>query len=329
MSAERPDEHGGTHSHDPDPTVGVAHLHEVIDGVYSWIQPDGSWWINNAGAISGTGGTIIIDTCATAARTEAFLSAVRIQTDDAPIHVAANTHEHGDHTYGNCLLPTETVLIGHTNMRSQLAVDTIIDGCPPVWDPVPDWGPVTRRVPTITFDSHLTVFTGDRRVDLHHPGYAAHTTGDLVAWLPDERVLFTGDLIFHGLTPLVMSGSLDGALRSLGWISSFVPDHLVPGHGPLVVAAQLGDVLGEHERYYRFVLAAAAEGIREEIGPLEVARQVDLGEFGAWLDSERLVLNLHRAYADAEHRPFDVMAAMLDAMTWNGGPLTTHVCCVS
>ena len=55
------------------------------------------------------------------------------------------------------------------------------------------------------------------------PAIAAHTTGDLVAWLPDERVLFSGDLVFHGLTPLVFMGSVDGALRSLDWLAAFEP----------------------------------------------------------------------------------------------------------
>ncbi|MBA3283348.1 MAG: MBL fold metallo-hydrolase [Acidimicrobiia bacterium] len=317
------------HRHEPDPTVGAAALHEVVDGVFAWVQPDGSWWINNAGAISGTDGTIVIDTCATANRTRRFLDAVRAATDDAPIRVAANTHEHGDHTYGNCLLPAETSLIGHENMRANLLVDPVIDACPPVWDPVPDWGAVTRRVPNIVTRSDLAVFTGTRRVDLLHPGHAAHTTGDLIAWLPEERVLFSGDLIFHGLTPLVMAGSVDGALRSLDWLAAFEPDHLVPGHGPLVASTDLAAVLADHERYYRFILDVTVEGRRDGLGPLEAAQRTSLGEFAGWADAERLVLNLHRAYADADDQAFDVTSAFFDALTWNGGALTTHVCCLS
>lgn len=315
------------HEHDPDPTVTAGALHEVVDGVFAWVQPDGSWWLNNAGAITGADGTVIVDTCATAERTRRFLDAVAAATDGASIRVAANTHEHGDHTYGNSLLPAETALVGHEHMRERLLVDRVIDGCPPIWSPVPDWGDVARRVPNIVTRGDLTVFTGDRRIDLRHPGYPAHTTGDLVAWLPEERVLFTGDLVFHGLTPLVMAGSVDGALRSLDWLAAFEPDHLVPGHGPLVTAATLADVLGAHERYYRFVLDTAHAVRRDHVSPLEAARAAELGEFADWADGERLLLNLHRACADAAGRPFDITAAFEDAMTWNGGPLTTHVCC--
>jgi cyclase len=316
------------HDHPVDPTVGAGHLVEVADGVHAWIQPDGTWWLNNAGAITGGDGTLIVDTCATEDRTRRFLDAVDAATGGAPVRFAVNTHEHGDHTYGNSLLPEAVALIGHEVMRDHLLVDPIIDGCPPAWDPVPDWGRITRRVPTIVCRTDLTVHSGSRRIDLVHPGYAAHTGGDLVAWLPDERVLFTGDLLFAGLTPLVFAGSVDGALASLDWIAGFGPDVAVPGHGPLVTGGDLAGVLADHERYYRFVLDLAADGRRDGLGPLELARETDLGDFGAWSDAERLVLNLHRVYADAEGRPMDMMAAMVDAMAWNGGPLTTHVCCL-
>ena len=317
------------HEHTPDPTIAAGHLVQVAGGVFAWIQPDGTWWLNNAGAVTGGDGTVIIDTCATAARTRRFLDAVAEATGDAPIRFAANTHEHGDHTYGNSLLPPETALIGHEVMRSNLLADRFIDGCPPHWSPVPDWGEVSRRVPTIVTRSDLTVHSGDRRVDLIHPGHAAHTSGDLVAWLPEERVLFTGDLLFVGLTPLVFAGSVDGALRVLEWIDRFGPEVVVPGHGSVTTGRDLPAVLADHERYYRLVLDLAAEGLREGLTPLEVARSADLGRFADWPDAERLVLNLHRAYADAGRRPLDVVAAITDATAWNGGPLTTHVCCLA
>ena len=136
---------------DADASPAAAALDEIADGVFAWVQPDGTWWINNAGAVTAVGGdgthhggTVIVDTCATHERTRRFLDAVERQRA-APIAMAVNTHQHGDHTYGNSLLPRETVIIGHTAMRAGLLADTIIDGCPPVWTPVPDWGPVTRR----------------------------------------------------------------------------------------------------------------------------------------------------------------------------------------
>ncbi len=306
----------------PENSPDAAALREIVPGVYAWAQPDGSWWINNAGAVTGDDGTIVIDTCATEERTRRFLAAI---APHGHVRMAVNTHQHGDHTFGNSLLPEAAVLIAHEATRTAQLTDPIIDGCPPFWSPVPDWGAVTRRVADLVLRTDLTVFTGRRRVDLVHPGHSAHTVGDVVAWLPDERVLYTGDLLFHGLTPLVFMGSVEGALRSLDWLAAFGPDHVVPGHGPVFTGDDLPRVLGEHERYYRLIASAARDGRRDGLGPLDAARRTDLGEFGGWADAERLVLNLHRAYADADHVELDLAAAFADAMTWHGGPLPTFV----
>ena len=302
-----------------------AELKPVAAGVWAWIQGDGTWWVNNAGLIAGDEGDIIVDTCATDRRTAAFLRAIERARGQLDVRFAVNTHLHGDHTYGNSLLPDATSIVGHRAMRAGLAEDPIIDGCPPVWSPVPDWGAVSKRLPTITYASQLTLHSGDRAVELHHPGYPAHTPGDTVAWLPDERVLFTGDLLFHGLTPLVFMGSVDGALDVLDWISEFGAEYIVPGHGPMITAGQLPNVLAQHERYYRFVLHVARQAQSSGHSPLEAAREADLGEFAAWADAERLVLNLHRAYADAQGSDIDIMAAFEDALTYHGGPLPTQV----
>lgn len=309
-------------------TLAAPTLHEIAAGVWAWIQPDGSWWVNNAGAITAAGRTLVVDTCATEERTRRFLDTLAHATQDAPVAMAVNTHAHGDHTYGNCLLPTATTLIGHVHMRQDLLDDPVIDGCPPAWDLLPAWGAVTRRVPDLTITGSSVVHLGDRRIELHHPGHVAHTRGDLVAWVPDERVLFTGDLLFHQLTPLAFQGSIDGARRSLEWIAAFEPAHVVPGHGPLTTETSLGDVLDQHDRYYRLILDAARRGLRAGRSALEAARDCDLGEFARWADAERLVLNLHRAYAEATGTELDLVQAFTDAIEWNGGLLATRVCCI-
>lgn len=314
-----------------DASPAAAQLHEVAGGVYAWIQPDGTWYINNAGAITGDSGTIVVDTCATEERTRRFLDALASATGDAPVRMAVNTHHHGDHTYGNSLLPGSAVLFGHPHMREQLLGDFVIDtgrGVP-FWEPVPEWGAVTKRVPDATVERDVTLHAGTRRVEVRHPGFTAHTTGDLVAWLPEERVLFTGDLVFHQATPMIAMGNARGALDSVEWLASFGAETIVPGHGPLVGPDDVDAVLAAHERYYRFVLALAVDGQRAGLDPLTVARQADLGEFASWGDPERIVLNLHRAYADASGTDYDLLGAFADAMAWHGGPLPIRVCCSS
>ncbi|AEV83609.1 beta-lactamase [Actinoplanes sp. SE50] len=302
----------------------MGELIEVRPGIHAWLQADGSWWLNNAGAVSTADGQLVVDTCATETRARRFLETLRAATGQAP-KLAVNTHQHGDHTYGNCLLPAATVLIGQENMREGLRVDPIIDGCPPFWSPVPDWGDVTRRLPDLTVTGAMTVHLGDRRIELRHPGGPAHTTGDLIAWVPDARVLFTGDLVFAGLTPLVFMGSVTGALAAVDWLAGLAPEVIVPGHGPILEGADIARVLDEHRRYYHLVLDAGAAGIADGRPPLDAARAVDLGEFAGWADAERLVLNLHRYYADHHGTDLDLIAAFSDAVAYHGGPLPTRV----
>ena len=293
----------------------------LTDGVLAWIQPDGSWWLNNAGVVLGDGGPMLVDTCATERRTRRFLAAVADVSDGAPVRVAVNTHLHGDHTYGNSLLPEPAVIMAHEATRDGLLADTLLTATPPIWSPSPRWGALTLRAPTVVLRDRLTVYVGDRPVELHHPGYAAHTPGDVVAWLPDSGVLFTGDLIFHEVTPLVFMGSVDGAARSLEWLAAFGATTVVPGHGELIGGAGFAGVLDAHARYYRFVLRTASAGLADGLSPLDAARRADLGEFAAWPDAERLVLNLHRAYAERAGAPMDLLAAFNDAVAFNGGPL--------
>jgi cyclase len=304
-----------------DRVTAAPSLTEVADGVYAWIQPDGTWWINNAGAVRGGDGLVLVDTCATRARTQAFLAALDNATARAPIRLALNTHLHGDHTYGNALLPADTTIIGHERTREGLLADVILAATPPVWSPTPVWGVDTIRAPNVVLRDELTVFTGTRAVQLRHPGFTAHTPGDVVAFVPDTGTLFTGDLVFHDVTPLVFMGSVDGALRSLDWLAGFGATTVVPGHGALVPGDRFADVLAAHERYYRFVLATAKAGMAADRTPLDVARTTELGEFAAWPDQERLVLNLHRVYADAAGTQLDLTAALTDAIAVNGGPL--------
>lgn len=298
-------------------------LREVATGVYAWIQPDGSWFINNAGAVHDGDDVMLIDTCATAARTRRFLGAVADATGAAPICFAVNTHWHGDHTFGNALLPASTVLVGHERTRSGILADTMLTTeLPPIWSPTPDWGVSRTRAPTITLHDDLTLFAGNHRIDLHNPGHEAHTDGDVAAWLPGPRVLFTGDLLFHRVTPLVLQGSIAGAVRASGWLRQFPAVRIIPGHGPLIQEAEIDEVLDAQIRYYQLVRQTASAGLAAGRTPLQAAYDCDLGEFTGWPDHQRIVLNLHRAYADATGTPMDLMSAFSDATTFNGGPLS-------
>jgi cyclase len=302
------------------PELGPPELIEVGDGVFAYIQPDGSWYINNTGFVVGSSSIISIDACSTERRTRAYLDRIA-SVSAAPVSMLVNTHHHGDHTYGNSLF-SGAVIIGHENCRAAL----IATGPPRnvgIWEPV-DWGEVTLAPPTLTFTEGVRLWSDDRPLDVSYAGQAAHTTNDCLVWLPEQQVLFCGDLLFNGGTPFLLMGSVRGAIEVLTRVLAAVPARtIVPGHGAPCDHRLIGVTVG----YLEFVLGTAAKGIEAGLSPLELARQADLGEYAGWLDSERIVGNLHRAYADlgAAGLDVDVIAALRDMVDYNGGkPLSCY-----
>lgn len=308
-----------------EPQLGPSKFLEVAEGVYAFIQQDGTWWINNAGLVVGDESTLLVDTCTTERRTRELLTEVAAVSGGKPLRYAVNTHHHGDHTYGNSLLPAETCLIGHHVMREGLLADTTLETFPPYWTPKPDFGDLRLRAPNLTIGATGSVHLGGRHVSLEHPGYIAHTGGDLVAWVPDVRVLFVGDLLFPGHTPMILAGAPTGAIRVLDWIASFGAETIVPGHGEVIQRDRIDEVLADHLRYYEFVVAEAEKGMRAALTPLEVARNADLGEFADLLDPERFVLNVHSAYAELSGGKASRDSAFRDAMAWLGSPVHSRV----
>jgi cyclase len=313
---------------------------QVGPGIYAYIQPDGTWWINNTGFLTGPQGVISIDACATERRTRAYQRAIATVTS-APVRTVINTHHHGDHTFGNCLFPGAAI-IGQERARAE----AIAFGPPRdlnIWDG-PDWGELTLDPPFITFTDRLTVHAGDLAAEVRYAGQPAHTTNDSVVWIPAASVLFCGDLIFNGGTPFLLMGSVTGAIEVLEQvILPLGAQTIVPGHGPVFHDA--GPLQATLD-YLRFVLAAAHRGRAAGLSPLAAAQATDLDRFAGWPDAERLVGNLHRAYADLHQAGLDqagtggqdgqgqdgagppgpavdIMAALADMVTYNGGrPLT-------
>jgi cyclase len=292
-----------------------ARLEEVSDGVFAYIQPDGSWFLNNTGFLVGREGVVSIDTTSTERRTREYLAAIARVTD-RPVRTLINTHHHGDHTHGNCLLPLATI-IGHPRCRDEI-LGTPFPPPAGVWSAV-DWGALRPTPPFVTFDDRLSVWVDDLRVELRAVGTPAHTTNDVVAWIPERSVLFTGDLLFVGGTPFLLMGSTAGSLEALAGLRAYGARTLVPGHGPVSGPAALDEV----EAYLRFVRATAERGKAAGLAPLELARQTDLGRFAELTDPERIVGNLHRAYAEldgaAPGAPIDTAAALRDMVAYNDG----------
>jgi cyclase len=300
---------------------GPPHVQQVSDGVYAYVQPDGTWYINNTGFLAGPQGVISIDACSTRRRTAAYAAAIAAVTP-APVRAVVNTHHHGDHTYGNCLFPGAAI-IAQERARAEVIAYGLPGGLS-YWEQ-PDWGELTLDPPFITFTDQIALHSGDLRAEVRHVGTPAHTTNDSVVWIPERSVLFCGDLIFNGGTPFLLMGSVAGAIEVLEQvIAPLGAGVTVPGHGPVFEGdGPLRDTLD----YLRMVLDLAGASLAAGVPPLEAARSADLGRFAGWADAERIVGNLHRAQAElagaARGGPIDLAAALADMVAYNGGrPLT-------
>ncbi|MET9804197.1 MBL fold metallo-hydrolase [Streptomyces sp. NPDC006368] len=293
---------------------------QIAPTTHAYVQPDGGWCLNNAGFISDGGTTVLVDTAATERRALRLREAMREHGAPLP-RIVINTHHHGDHTYGNAVFTPGATVVGHTSCRREvLAAGHQLHL---IW-PQTDFGDIRVTAPSLTYDDRLTLHVGSTEVRLIHPG-VAHTAGDTIVHLPEESVVFTGDLVFNGGTPFLANGSLRGSLRSLELLRSLGARTVVPGHGPLTDPS----VYDATERYLRYVAELAEEGHAKGLTPLEVARRADLGEFASWRESERLVANVHRAYAELdgepEGSPLDVAAVFGDMTAMNGGePVACH-----
>ncbi|MET7338310.1 MBL fold metallo-hydrolase [Nonomuraea sp. NPDC005650] len=301
-------------------TVAEPEVHEVADGVFAYVQPDGGWCLNNAGLVVSESGALLVDTAATEARARRLKDTVS-RIGGGPPRLVVNTHHHSDHTFGNFVFAPDSLILAQERCREEMSASGF--GLCGLFPGV-DWGDLALALPEATYQDRLTVHLGELRVELIHPPVPAHTTNDTVVWVPERGVLFTGDVVMSGVTPFCLMGSIDGSLRALEWLRTLGATVVVAGHGRVAGP----EVLDEAEAYLRWVRKVAAEGVRAGLPPLLAAKEADLGGFGALRDSERLTANLHRAYAEqlggAPGVPLDVLDIFQEMVAFHGGPLTCH-----
>jgi cyclase len=295
-------------------------VEDLGGGLYAYIQPDGSWFINNTGFLVSTTGVICVDGCATARRTRDFLAAVSTTTS-LPVRTLVNTHSHPDHVTGNALFSSATI-IAHEETRAGMLANLALAGAGGFWEPF-DPGSLPMTLPFLTYRDGVSLWVDDLLCEVRHVGMAAHTTNDSIVWVPSRRVLYAGDLVFNGGTPFCLTGSVVGTIRVLTeQILPLEAQLIVPGHGDLCGPEAIGPIVD----YLRLIVDVAGAGIAAGVTPLEAARETDLGPYAAWTDTERIVGNLHRTYAELQGRdfgPLDAIAALTDMVAYNGGrPLT-------
>ncbi|WP_433509149.1 fumarylacetoacetate hydrolase family protein [Nonomuraea sp. CA-143628] len=284
-------------------------LHEVGAGVWAWLLPDGGYGLSNAGLVAGQDGSLLIDTLFDLRLTAEMLDRMRPITDRCPLARAVITHANGDHTHGNQLLGEHVQIIAATATRAEmrheippemLTAAQVIDLGPatPYFRErfgAFDFGGIRPRLPDRTYEGELTLDVGGREVRVMDLG-PAHTAADSVVHVPDAGVLFAGDLLFVGCTPIVWSGPIGNWISACDRMLATGAATIVPGHGPVTDPDGIRAVRGYLTHVVEQADAAHARGLTFA----EAVERVDLGEYAAWLDNERIVVNLHRRYRELD-----------------------------
>jgi glyoxylase-like metal-dependent hydrolase (beta-lactamase superfamily II) len=219
----------------------------------------------NAGFVVTTEGVVVIDALASPRQAEQLVSTIR-QVTDRPIAWLVLTHHHPDHHFGAVVLRKAGArVIAHPDKRV-LASEGGQDAL------VADWVRVvgldamrgfefadTPDRPVTTAD---TLRLGGKTMVVTHPG-AGHSPGDLFIWLPDEGVLFAGDVLVEDGVSMVVDGSSGELLRVLDLIDRMDPTIVVPGHG--AIPARAPDLVRRTREYLTGIQAEMRSAVEKGI----------------------------------------------------------------
>ncbi len=307
-------------------TKGLA---EVADGVWAWVADSATWGYSNAGLIAGADSCILVDTLYDLRLTREMLDAMEPLMAGRPLTDAVNTHGNGDHCFGNELLPPTTRIHAAPEAAHTLELESPAELAALLrQDLGPVLGPflhrcfgdfafdeITLRAPDTAVRGTSTLSVGGRAVTLIALP-PAHTTGDVAVHVPDADVVFAGDLLFVGSTPVMWAGPLDSWVRALDDLVALGAMTFVPGHGPVTDVDGLLRARGylTHVRDRLRTSFDAGQPWRQ------AATQIDLGEFADLPDAERVVVTAYNEYrALADDTPAASLAELFTAVaTWSG-----------
>lgn len=308
-------------------------VHEIGKGALAYLQPDGSWGWNNAGLIVDGESSLLVDTLFDEKLTATMLKELRdaVGRKGREIDYLVNTHANGDHTYGNRLVEGAQII------ASQAAADEM-DEVPPAMlaamvKAAPTLGELGEYIshcfsafdfegielPPVgrTFSGRLDIQVGDTRVELIEVG-PAHTRGDVLAYVPSSRVLYTGDILFIDGTPIIWAGPVSNWIKACELIEALDVDVIVPGHGPITDK----DGARAVREYLQFIDREARTRFDAGLSASQAVTDISLGEYANWLDAERIAVNVHSLYReyDPSLKPPDVMALFTEMSNlWTSG----------
>lgn len=314
-------------------------LRELAADVYACVQEDRGLGWSNSGLVN-RGGGLVIDTFFDLSLTRRLIDTYATVAP-SPARRLLNTHHNGDHCWGNQLF-SGAEIIGHRLCAERMGTDSSPEmlqavkdqleggdgGLPPHLSALAgalaefDFAGIEVVPPTTLIDDRLDLDLDGTRVELIYVG-PAHTAGDVVAHLPDDGVLFTGDILFRNCTPIGWEGSFATWMAALGGLAALEPEVVVPGHGPLCAVG----ALVEMRDYLDHVRTESAIHHRAGRSVVEACKRIDLGPYGRWNEPWRLPFNVHRAYRELDgaawDEPIDALAIYRDVFEfrehWNRG----------
>lgn len=295
-------------------------LHDLGSGSFAWLVPDGSWGYSNAGLIVDGDDSLLIDTLFDLKSTREMLSAMRNKIPQAAnIDTLVNTHANGDHTFGNQLV-ADARIIG-----TRACVTEMLERPPEFlrermsnWKQLGEAGAFMHEVmgsrfdfsgvvnvpPSDAFEGAMSLRVGSKEVQLLEVG-PAHTHGDLLVYVPQDRIVFSGDIMFVKGHPVVWAGPISNWIKACDQILAWDVDVVVPGHGAITDK----NGVRELKNYFEFILVEARKRFDAGMTDEEAARDISWEAFRDWGEPERVIVNVNAAYRDfaKDRNPPDVM----------------------
>jgi len=296
-------------------------LHDLGNGTFAYILPDGSWGWSNAGLVTDGGKALLVDTLMDLALTREMLRDMKQATPAArSIDVLVNTHGNADHWYGNQLVEGAEII--SSEGAAEGMKELLPQGFAELMKNAPALGEaggyigrifspfkfddITPVLPTRTFVKRLDLKVGRKEVQLIEVG-PAHTHGDVRVHVPDDKTIFAGDILFIGGTPIMWGGPMANWIRACDLMLSMKADKIVPGHGPITDNKGVEAVKG----YLEYVYAEARRRYDAGMTVAEAATDIDLGTYASWGESERIVVNVNTLYQEFSGVPSSAEVATL------------------
>lgn len=257
----------------------------------------------NAGFIVTAGGVVVIDALASPAQGAALVRTIRTVTRE-PIRWLVLTHHHPDHHFGaSALRRAGARVIAHPDVATGVDEQSR-EAAESAWTLVVGKAQMAgfryADVPDVAVTGADTLRLGGTTIVIAHPWQgSAHTAGDLIVWLPAERVVFAGDLLIEDGVTMVVDGSSRGLVAALDALAGLEPRIAVPGHG--AVPADPGALIARTRDYIvglRAAMRRAIDGHRSLNRALDSLPPPDEGRPVSLHSRERR--NANRVYLEVE-----------------------------